>query len=70
MIDDNDIQHRLKQWDKSLKPSQRNPDAQETFDGLIGRAAKPVPEVQGTPQPNGGYSGKRTRPHTAGDVSD
>ena len=67
---DEEIRENIKRFEESLPGSERNPDVQEDTKHLIERAAQPLPKDEDTPRPDGRYTEKQTRSHTAEDTSD
>ncbi len=53
-----------------LPPDQVNPNAQETFDKAISRAAQPKRSKPETPEPDDGYTDRQTHLHKVEDTSD
>ena len=53
----------------NLPPEQINPNAQETFEVTISRAAQPPQSKPETPEPDGDYTDTRTHSHKAEDTS-
>ena len=52
-----------------LPDAQVNPNAEQTFDGAISRAAQPTQSVSETPAPSDDCSDTQTCSDTAGDTS-
>lgn len=65
-----EIQKSIEEFEKNLPDDQRNPNAKETFDELIARAAKPVQPKPERPAQSEGYTGKQTRSRSSEDTSD
>lgn len=65
---DEEIQKSVEEFDNKLPDDQRNPNAKETFDELISRAAKPVQPRPEKPAQSEGYSGKQTRSRSSEDT--
>lgn len=67
---DEEIQKSIEEFDKNLPDDQRNPNAKETFDDLISRAAKPVQPKPEKPAQSEDYNGKQTRSRSSEDTLD
>ena len=67
---DEEIRKSVKKYEESLPDSELNPNVEEDTQGLIGRAAQPLPKDAGTPRPDERYSEKQTRLRKAEDTSD
>lgn len=69
MSNDNQVKKRAEQWEQSIPGSERNPQAKETFDDLISRAAKPVqPKLEKSAQ-SADYTDKQTHSRSSEDIS-
>lgn len=65
-----EIRKSIKQWEKNLPESERNPNAKEDFEKMLKQAAQPLESKPGKPRRSGGYTGKRIRSRKAEDTSD
>ena len=54
----------------NLPEEQRNPQAKETFNEAVARAAQPKQSEPETPEPGDGYSDKQTHSRKTEDTSD
>jgi hypothetical protein len=67
---DEEIRKSVEEFEKNLPEDQRNPNAKETFDELISRAAKPVRPKPEKPAQSEDYIEKQTHSRSAEDTSD
>lgn len=52
------VHKRIKTWEEHLAEDQRNPNAKETFDEAVKRAAQPAPSKPGKRADPGSRNGK------------
>jgi hypothetical protein len=58
---DEEIRKSIKQYEKSLPDSTRNPHAKEDVESLIARASQPLPSLQGKRRRADDYTDRQTR---------
>jgi len=67
---DEEIRKSIKKHEESLPDSERNPNVQERVEGIIERAAQPLPSKPEKPLHPDGYTDTQTHSHKTEDTSD
>jgi hypothetical protein len=65
---DEEIRKSIKKYEKSLPDSERSPKVQADVEGIIERAAQPLPAKPEKRQPGGDYTDTQTHSHKTEDT--